>query len=234
MGKLCFMDKKSNIAIIIAIISVVISAISLLLAYVIYHESKTVAFKWEAHSQNGILVKLEQEWTNNEWTDIADIEDGKSALTSYLPLWIEFKVTNIGRRTFSVDNVMLLIDRVEKNPKKQKRIISFLNSIVIDRKGTDNDIIGDEIRFPIVVEPGYSKVFYKRIKLGIPLHLYNMYKRSFKGEPFSIGDVYRLSNESNNDGFRISNYYYIRAEIGLTGGESKYTHVGVDEGIDEH
>lgn len=211
------MGKKSNIAIIISIVSVLISAFSLLLTYVNYTESRKIALKWEAYSENGIFVKPAQGST--------DSEEGILIDKFYIPLWIKFQVTNTGSRTFSVDYVLLTANRIDKGPEMHKQLIISLGTIVPNPKNIRDVAVTNEMSFPLVVDPGHSKVFYKLIKLPISDRLYNAYCKSFKGKDFSIGDVYRLDN---ND-FHISSQWKIYAEIILAGGESKYTHVRIDE-----
>jgi len=213
--------KKSNIAIIISIIAFFIATLSLLLAYVNHQQSRKIAFKWEAKSDNSILVELEQELIDDE---------GKPVQTFDLPLWIEFKVTNTGFRTFSIDSILLVV-HMEDREKSGK---SYLHLTAVDSTPPNigDNLVSNEISFPLVVDPGHSKKFYKKINLPISDRLYDAYNKSFKGEAFSIGDIYRL----NNDDTRVSNYFKIYAEIVVAGGEKKnnqVTHVDIDGGDKE-
>lgn len=209
------MNKKFNIAIVISIIAFFIAALSLLLTYVHYQESGKIAFKWEANSDNSILVKLERGLIDNE---------GKPEQIFHLPLWIEFKVTNTGFRTFSVDSIWLAVDG--NNKEMFKRLLIHLTTADFKPQSIGNKFVSNEISFPLVVDIGHSKKFYKKINLPISNRLYDVYRKSFKGNAFSIGDIYRL----NNDDTRVSNYFKIFAEIELAGGEKKKTPVDIDGG----
>lgn len=214
------MDKRPNIAIIISIIAFFVAALSLMLVYVNHQESRKIAFKWEANSDNGILVKLERGLIDNE---------GKPEQTFHLPLWIEFKITNTGLRTFSVDSIWLTANGNKKDQEMFKRLILHLTTVDPKPQNIGDSLVRNEISFPLVVDPGHSKVFYKKIKLPISNQLYDAYHKAFKGAAFSIGDIYRL----NNDDTRVSSYFKIYAEIELAGGEKKSTRVDIDGGGSE-
>jgi len=186
------------------------------LAYVNFQESREIAFKWEASSDNSILVKLERGLIDNK---------GKPEQTFQLPLWIEFKVTNTGLRTFSVDSIWLNVNGNKKDPEIFGRTILRLSTFHPKPQNIGDVLVSNEISFPLVVDPGHSKKFYKKINLPISDRLYEAYRKAFKGEAFSIGDIYRL-----NDDTRVSRYFKIYAEIILAEGEKKNTFVDVDGG----
>jgi hypothetical protein len=211
------MDKKFNTAIIISLISVLIAILSFLFAYVNYQESRKITFKWEAKSENNVLVKLER--------GVID-EEGKPIQTFDLPLWIEFKVTNTGLRTFSVDSIWVIVNGSKKDPEMFKKFYNRLTTVDPTPPNIRGGVVSNEISFPLVVDPGHSKKFYKKIKLPISDRLYDAYRKAFKGEAFSIGDIFRL----NNDDTRVSSYFKIYAEIELAGGEKINTHVDIDGG----
>jgi len=210
------MNKKSNKIINFSVIFFLIVILFLLFGCAHYQESREIAFKWEANSDNSILVKLERGLIDDE---------GKQVQTFDLPLWIEFKVTNTGFRTFSVDSIWLVANGSKKDREMFRRLILHITDVDPKPQNIGDNLVKNEISFPLVVAPGHSKKFYKKINLPLSKRLYDAYNKSFKGEAFSIGDIYRL----NNDDLRISSYYEIYAEIELAGGEKKNTQVSIDE-----
>lgn len=212
------MNKKSNIAIIISIIAFFIAALSLLLVYVNHQESRKIAFKWEANSDNGVLVKLEHGLIDNE---------GKKEQTFSLPLWIEFKITNTGFRTFSVDSIWLVVNINDREISRP----AYFHLTEVDSKPQNigDNLVSNEIFFPVVVEPGHSKKFYKKVNLPLSDRLYDVYHQIFKEDVFSMGNIYRLNNADT----RMSNNFKIYAQIIIAGGEkknNKVIHVDIDGG----
>lgn len=156
-------------------------------------------------------------------------DEGKPEQTFHLPLWIEFKVTNTGFRTFSVDSIWLTANGYKKNREMYKRLILHLTTVDPKPQNIGDAFVSNEISFPLVVDPGHSKKFYKKLELPISNRLYDVYHKAFKGEAFSLGDIYRLNSADT----RVSNYFKINAEIELAGDEKKnnrVTHVEIDGG----
>lgn len=214
------LNKKTNIAIVISVTAFFISTFSLILVCVNHQESKKIDFKWEANSDNGVLVKMERGLIDNE---------GKTEEIFNLPLWIEFKVTNTGLRTFSVDSIWLTDIGKKEGQHTLMRLILKLTTVDSKPHNINEHIVSNEISFPLVVDPGHSKKFYKKINIPISNRLYDGYSKHFKEKAFSIGDIYRL----NDDETRISSYFKINAEIVLAGGEKKNTFVDIDGGGSE-
>lgn len=212
------MNKKSNISIIISLIALFIAVLSLLIVYVNYQKPGKIAYKWEAYSDNSILIKLEHGLVDSE---------GKPEQFFNLPLWVEFKVTNTGSRTFSVDSIWLVVHI--KDPDFARPAYMHLTTVDPKPHNIGDKTFSNEISFPLVVDPGHSKNFYKKIKIPITKRLYDAYYKYFKEEFFSMGDIYRLNNADT----RMSNNFKIHAEIILAGGEKKnnqVTRIDIDGG----
>jgi len=205
--------EKSYTAIIISVTALFIAALFLLLLY-------CIALKWEAATDNSILVKPEQGLMHDE---------GKPIKTFDLPLWIEFKVTNTGFRTFSVDYIFITAYGNKQYPEIARRVLIRVDAVNARPHNIRESFVSNEIFFPLVVEPGHSKKFYKLIKIPISNGLYNAYQKTFKGKAFSIGEVFSLNNED----LRVSSYYKIYAEIVLAGGKKRSAPVDIDEGNSE-
>jgi hypothetical protein len=195
-GKRYSMEKKSNLSSTISIIAVVISALALYLAFTVHKESRAIVFIWEVSPRNDIPVKLKQERLITE--------EGKPTLRFYLPICLEYKVTNTGLRTFSVDSIMVYINYIQKEPEMYKSCIINLGFSLINPPNFSHGITREEkIKLPIVVKSGYSKVMFSKFNLPIPKKLYNAYKNKFKGQDFTLAEIYELYS---ND-LRISNNF---------------------------
>jgi len=212
------MNNKFNVAIAISIIAFFIAALSLLLTYLNHQESRKIDFKWEANSDNSIMVKLERSLVYDE---------GKKKEKFDLPLWVEFKITNTGFRTFSVESIFLVVHI--KDPALAGPAYMYLKTVDLKPNDVDDKTVSNEISFPLVFDPGHSKKFYKKIEIPITKRLYDAYYKYFKEDAFSMGDIYRLNSADT----RMSNNFKIYAEIELAGGEKKKTRVYIDSNDSE-
>ena len=222
------MLKKINLPITISIISVVISALALYLAFIVHKESTSVVFTWEVRSRNDIPIKLKQERVGH-----VEGRTRKTELESSIPLWLQYKVANLGSRTFSVDSIFVVVEHIKPDLEIFDRMFIPLGTSLSQGRGYAHLSSGistkDKIVLPIAIEPGHSKVMFSKFDLPIPLKLYNAYKKEFKGQDFILLQVNRL----DDDYLHISSHYYVTAEVTLSGGEVKVVRVDMDELVRE-
>jgi hypothetical protein len=207
------MAKKPDITLIISLVSIVIASLALSLSFIEYSQSKAISFLWNVDSQNGIPIKLKQEHYKDE--------QGRSGIAFYIPIWIEFKIVNTGRATFSIDSIFVYTNTIKGTNSRQFNFLKYnlfqpsLNAEVLPKT---------KIMFPIVVEPGHSKIMLGKFDLMIPELLYKEYMNMIKGKEFTLGDIYRLSNKD----LRIGRNYNVYAEVTLSGGKVKTVRVDID------
>jgi len=201
------MFKKYKFSDIISLISIVIAAFALCFSYIVYKESRSIVFQWDVNSRNDIPIKL-----------------GKRHDYNLLPIWLQFKITNTGSRTFSVDSIHVLIKALGRKDRDMSKMYYELHWITMKPILSVGIAEKDKIFFPIVVDPGHSKMFYNEIGLPITKKQYDGYQREFHGQAFTLGDNYRL----NKDELLMCKNFKIIAEVRLSSGEYKSADVTID------
>jgi hypothetical protein len=207
------MSKKLDITLIISILSIILASLALILSFIQYSESKAISFLWNVNSQNGIPINLKQE----NYKD----EQGRTGTSFCIPMWLEFKIANTGRVTFSVDSIFVYTSPIKATNPRQFNSLNYslfqpsLNAEVPPKT---------KIMLPIVVEPGHSKIMLSKVDLMISEVLYKKYVNMIKDKEFTLGDIYRLKNKE----LRIGRNYRVYAEVTLSGGNVKTVRVDID------
>ncbi|HVO65802.1 MAG TPA: hypothetical protein VMT12_04890, partial [Syntrophales bacterium] len=213
--KLCSLLKRYKTSDIISISSLVISGLALCFSYVVYKESRSIEFQWEVNSRINVPIRLIHE--------IPTTYKEKQENDFVLPIPCEFKITNTGSRTFTVDSVDIVLKTLGKESETRTFLINFL-WFTMNLNPSEEININKRTYFPLVVEPGHSKVFFQEIPLPINKEIYNRYKKEFHGQSFSLEQIYIL----NKDELLVSNNFEIIAMVKLASGQYRSAYVNID------
>ena len=91
-------------------------------------------------------------------------EHGRKETSFYIPIWLELKIANTGRATFSIDSIFLHATPAKSMDPRQ---LKYLNYDLF--QPSHNNEVPPEIKImlPIVVEPGHSKIMLSKFDLMI-------------------------------------------------------------------
>lgn len=196
------MTRKHDISLTISIISLVIALMAFTLSFLEYRESNAISFICKIYSRNEIPIKMRQRY---------EVMNGNGWLAFYIPIWLEFKIVNTGRRPFSVDSILLHTAPAKGVYPQQ---LQYLNYSLFQPASNIEIPPKTKIMLPIVIEPGHAKIMHSKFDLNINEGLYKEYVNIFKDKEFTIGDIYMLPNED----LRIERNYHLYADVTLLGG----------------
>jgi hypothetical protein len=208
--KLSTLFKRYKTSDIISIISLVISGLALCFTYVVYKESRSIEFQWEVNSRINVPLKLIRETPEhvNEFI---------------LPIPVEFKITNTGSRTFTVDSVNIILETLGNKSEAHTFLINFF-WFTTNPNPFEKIDINKRTYFPLVVDPGHSKVFFHEIPLPITKEIYNRYKKEFHDQSFSLEQIYMLKKID----LLVGNKFEITAMVKLASGQYRSVYLNID------
>jgi len=202
-------EKKNIFHYSITAINTLIAVFALYFAFSHNKQLTDVDFLWETSVAQYIPVKLEKEQT---------CPDNCEKIRYILPVWLEFKIVNTGFRAFSVDSISVLVFKYTLDDSNEIAY-RFSGELTKQKNGLPTNEI---IELPVVLEPGHSKEFLKRVRIPIPQNLYLTFKQKFKD-----GKIKILSFDKND--YLIFQQYKISSLVSLAGGQTKIAEVQIGQ-----
>ena len=203
-------EKKNVFHYSITAINTLIAIFALYLAFSHNNQLTAIDFLWESRAAQYIPVELKKEQACPE----------NCEKTRYiLPVWLKFKIVNIGFRAFTVDHISVLLVPLKGTLDLGKESAYYFSGELVKEK---NEMPSKEmIELPVVIEPGHSKEFLKRVQIPIPQNVYLALKQKLKDGKIEL-------NSFDKNDYIVFQKYKISSYITLAGGQTKVTDVQID------
>lgn len=152
------MSQASKFSNILSTCSVIIALLALWISYSSFRTSQRISYLWE----------VENCWNCQAIRGPIKVNQDTTVL------WIECKVTNLGTKTFSIEKIgSFSIPKTQEAEKELQEHLQYGYSFPDISLGVFSDIDQNQkLNIPIVVEPGYQKKFFVKIKVDIPFDKY--------------------------------------------------------------
>lgn len=143
-----------------------------------------------------------------------DSSDNLLDIPYSLSVWLNLEIVNTGFRTFTINDVSVLLSplKSESSPKWFRYAGNLMKPNSNIKK-----LPNEEIKLPIVIEPGHSKYFLQRIQIPISKNVYFTYKEKLKNWKSETSFM-------QSDDCSIFQKYDIASYVSLAGGQTKITH----------
>jgi hypothetical protein len=203
-------ENKDYFHYLITAVNTIIAILALYLAFSHNKQLTAVDFLWESWAAQYIPVDLQAE---------QECPENCEKTQYFLPVWFKFKILNTGFRVFTVDHISVFVVPLnDPQAPSNERAYYFSGELVKEKEQMPSKEI---IAFPVIIEPGHSKEFLKKVKIPIPKDVYVVLKHKFKGDKIEI-------NSFEKRDYIIFQKYKFYSHVTLADGQVKIAHVKID------